>query len=453
MMLPLPLWEGLGGRGSRGLDPSHQSPPKRAVFLFRPRLAALLIIFPVAFLPVILPAAPPPAPQPTRQQVEEAERTRAAEQAAQQKAAARASAAGADVQRLAEQRVVAATKLRQTEAATETAATRMDDLQHQRRDAAGRLAARAEAMQPLLPVIERLSLYPAETLLAVPAAPEETVRGVIVLQGLARQLQQESADLRRAQAALDAATAAVQAETPKLAAAEAAQRQQAVALDQQIAMAQADRHAAEADAQAAASRAADLAARAETLRAMLTALDAQRRAEAATARDEAARALREKRVAEAAAAHQREAALSHPAGGGTLAAVAAPKGQLTAPVGGTIFRSWGDPTDAGPATGISYHAAPAARVVSPCTGRVEFAAPFRSYGLLMILDCGGGYHAVLAGFERLDVKVGQDVRPGEPVGVMPGWEPGAGASRPSLYVELRHDGQPVNPAPWLRATS
>ncbi len=384
--------------------------------------------------------------------MEEAERARAAEQAAQQQAAARAAAAAAEAQHLAEQRVAAAAKLRQAEASTEAAASRMDDLQRQRGEAAGNLAAQAAAMQPLLPVIERLSLYPAETLLAVPAAPEDTLRGVIVLQGLARQLQQESAALRRAQAALDAATAAVQAETPKLAAAEAAQKQEADALDQQIASAQADRQAAQADADAAASRAADQAARAETLRAMLVALDAQRRAEAASAREAAARATRDKHGAEAEAAHEREVALGRPFGGGTLGSAAAPRGQLTAPVAGSVYRSWGDSTDAGPATGISYHAAPAARVVSPCAGRVEFAAPFRSYGLLMILDCGGGYHAVLAGLDRLDAKVGQDVRAGEPVGVMPGWEPGTG-SRPSLYVELRHDGQPVNPAPWLKAAS
>jgi len=42
---------------------------------------------------------------------------------------------------------------------------------------------------------------------------------------------------------------------------------------------------------------------------------------------------------------------------------------------------------------------------------------------------------------------------GEPVGVMPNWEPGAAAQRPALYVELRHDGTPVNPAPWLRSSS
>ena len=119
---------------------------------------------------------------------------------------------------------------------------------------------------------------------------------------------------------------------------------------------------------------------------------------------------------------------------------------------GTIVRAWGDATEGGPATGISYRAPPAARVVAACAGRVAFASPFRSYGLLLIVDCGGGYHAVLAGFERLDVKVGQAVAAGEPVGVMPGWEPGASGNRPALYVELRRDGQPVNPAPWLKAS-
>jgi murein hydrolase activator len=441
LSLPLPVRKGVEGRGLRHIAPSFR-PSSKTV---GERLFLFLILLTLA--------AAPSKEQATRLQMEAAERARAAEQAAQQQASARAAAAAAEEQRLADQRIAAAAKLRQAEAATEAAATRMDDLQHQRQDAAAELNARAVAMQPLLPVIERLSLYPAETLLAVPATPEDTLRGVLVLQGLARQLQEESAALRRAQADLDTATAAVQAETPKLAAAEATQQQEDAALDKQITAAQADRQAAEADANAAAARAADQAARAETLRTMLVTLDDRRRAEAATARAEAARAIRERHTAEAEAARASEAALSRPAASGTLAVAAAPRGQLIAPVAGTVFRSWGDPTEGGPATGISYRAAPAARVVSPCTGRVVFAAPFRSYGLLMILDCGGGYDAVLAGFDRLDAKIGQDVRPGEPVGVMPGWEPGAGSSRPSLYIELRHDGQPVNPAPWLKSTS
>ncbi|MBC7802114.1 MAG: peptidoglycan DD-metalloendopeptidase family protein, partial [Gemmatimonadaceae bacterium] len=106
---------------------------------------------------------------------------------------------------------------------------------------------------------------------------------------------------------------------------------------------------------------------------------------------------------------------------------------------------------AGPSTGVSYRAPPLARVVAPCGGRVVFAGPFRSFGVLLIVDCGGGLHFVLAGLDRLDVGVGTAVAAGEPVGVMPGWDPQSGVQRPALYVELRRDGQPVNPAPFLRS--
>ena len=431
-LLPLCLQEGDGSRGRR----THH---RRGVC--GPLLLPLLLL---------AAASPPPNEATTRQQLEQAEHARAAELGAQKAATAKAAAAAAESQRLSAARDAALDRLRQAEAATSQAADRMDQLESRRKQAAARLAKRAEAMQPLLPLIERLSLYPAETLLAVPANAEDRLRGVLVLQGLARQLQQEAVALRRDQKALDEASSAVQAELPKLQSARAAQEAAAQDLDARLAASEAARQAAEGDAEAAAKRAADQAAKAETLRAMLATLEAQRRAEENRAREEAARAAKQKHVAEAEAARRREAALAHPTGPGTLAGSAHAQGQLTAPVAGTVFRAWGDPTEAGPATGVSYHAAPAARVVAPCSGRVVFADPFRSYGLLLIVDCGGGYHAVLAGFDHLDTQAGQPVQAGQPIGVMPNWEPGSG-NRPSLYVELRHDGQPINPAPWLKA--
>jgi septal ring factor EnvC (AmiA/AmiB activator) len=410
---------------------------------------------PLALLALIAVAAHPGRPSNedvTRQQLDQVERARAAEQAAQQEAAARAAAAQAEAQRLAADQVAAAARLRQAEDATAKAASRMDDLAAQRRAAKASLDARAETMQPLLPLIERLSLFPAETLLAVPGRPEDTLRGVLVLRGLAGELGQEAVALRREQARLAAATQALQDEATHLAAAEAKQQAEAAGLDRQIAAAESTQQQAEDEAAAAAQRAANEAGRADTLRGVLNELEAQRKAEAARSQKEAERADRQKRAAEAAAARQRQAELQHPTGAGTIASAAQPHGQLVAPVAGTIFRSWGDPTDGGPATGVSYHAPPAARVVSLCSGRVDFAAPFRSYGLLLIVDCGGGYHAVLAGFEKLDVRVGQSIAAGEPVGVMPTWQPGAGGDKPALYVELRHGEQPVNPAPWLSAS-
>jgi septal ring factor EnvC (AmiA/AmiB activator) len=134
--------------------------------------------------------------------------------------------------------------------------------------------------------------------------------------------------------------------------------------------------------------------------------------------------------------------------------MAVARGQLTAPVAGSVVRPYGSDTDAGPASGVVYQAPPNARVVSPCGGRVVFAGPFRSFGLLTIVDCGTGYHFVMSGLDRLDAQVGQNVQPGEPMGAMPGWDPqNPGTAPPTLYLELRKDGVPVDPAPFLRAHS
>ena len=393
-------------------------------------------LFPlVALTAVAAQSAHPTKEDAARREMEQAEKARAAEQSAERNAAARAAAAAAESGRLTEDRIAAATKLRQAEIATADAATRMDGLAAQRRQAEASLSARADAMQPLLPLIERLSMFPAETLLAVPAPAEDTLRGVLVLRGLTAQFGQEAAALRHEQVRLAAATAALNAQARQLAAAEAKQQSEAAALDEKLTAVEVLRRQAQGLAAAAAQRAADEASRAATLRGVLAELEARRRLDQERA---AVNRARHKPVEPAAAS-------------GAAASIVQPRGHFIVPVVGTVIHAWGDATEGGPANGISYQPPPAARVVAPCTGRSVFAAPFRSYGLLLILDCGGGYHAVLAGFDRLDIRVGQDVAAGEPVGVMPNWQPGTSGNRPALYVELRRDGQPVNPAPWLKA--
>jgi septal ring factor EnvC (AmiA/AmiB activator) len=414
------------------------------------RFAPLALL--IALVPAVVLAASPREEE-ARRGLRDAERLNNEQLAVRKDAANRAARAAAEVLRLAQVRVEAAAKLRLAEGATADVAAKIDALAARRRQAEQRVQARATAMQPLLPLIERLSLYPAETLLAVPAPPEEALRGVVVLQGLSRQMEIETEALRRDQAEADAAAEALRQEAPRLIEAEAAQKREADALDQEIASAHAEQAAAEAQAKQAASQAASAAANMDTLRSALTALDAQRRADEAKAREDAARAERQKNATEVQAARAREAVAAHPAGAGTIPSGSGPHGQLQPPVIGIVVKGWGEQTDAGPATGVSYHAPPGAHVISPCGGRVVFAESFRSYGLLLIVDCGGGYHVVLSGFDRLDVKLGQSLVAGEPVGVMPTWEPGSEAHRPALYVELRRDGTPVNPAPWLRSSS
>jgi len=376
-------------------------------------------------------------PAPTQRELRNAEHARAADLAAQRAAAAAAKAAADRQQALADQRVATAAKLRDAEDALAAASTKVADLVRQRADAEKRLAARAAELAPVLPVIERLSLYPAETLLAVPMPPEQAVRGVLVLSGLTHTLERDAAALRAEQANVTRLQAEVNAALPGLAQAQAEQAQLAQSLDAQIAEAARDRQTAEDAATEAERRAATDAARADSIRAAIARIEAERRA--------AETAARAKQAAES----QRQEALAQPPPG-----IAGAHGQLTAPVAGSIVRAFGDRTDAGPASGVSYQAPSNARVIAPCRGQVEFSGPFRSFGLLMILNCGGGYHFVLSGLARLDAQVGQTVRAGEPVGVMPGWDPqNPAANRPTLYMELRKDGVPVNPAPFLRARS
>jgi septal ring factor EnvC (AmiA/AmiB activator) len=128
------------------------------------------------------------------------------------------------------------------------------------------------------------------------------------------------------------------------------------------------------------------------------------------------------------------------------------------PVAGRVVSAFGSSGDAGPAAGATIAALAGARVVSPCAGAVAFAQRFRSYGLLVIVDCGGARHVVLSGLARVQVRAGQTVRAGQPIGAMPeagtpaaaGAPAGAGVlARPRLYVELRQAGEAVNPAPLL----
>jgi septal ring factor EnvC (AmiA/AmiB activator) len=114
-----------------------------------------------------------------------------------------------------------------------------------------------------------------------------------------------------------------------------------------------------------------------------------------------------------------------------------------------LVENFGDPTIAGPAQGVTYQAAPGARVVAPCGGPVLFADHFRSYGLLVIVGCGGDVDFALSGMSRLDVSSGQLVARGQPVGEMQDFDAKNPTTQPHLYVELLQNGAPADPTSWL----
>ena len=150
-------------------------------------------------------------------------------------------------------------------------------------------------------------------------------------------------------------------------------------------------------------------------------------------------------------------ALKDPARKSPAIAFASAKGLFALPVNGVKIRDFGGSDGAGGVErGISLATRPGAQVTTPCDGWVVYAGPFRSYGQLLILNAGGGYHVLIAGMERISVNIGQFVLTGEPVAVMGTTSQVASilatnASQPVLYVEFRKDGSPIDPGPWWAA--
>ncbi|TYO66434.1 peptidoglycan DD-metalloendopeptidase family protein [Bradyrhizobium hipponense] len=138
-------------------------------------------------------------------------------------------------------------------------------------------------------------------------------------------------------------------------------------------------------------------------------------------------------------------------------AFASAKGLLPLPVNGNKIRDFGGSDGVGGVQkGISLASRSGAQVTTPCDGWVVYAGPFRSYGQLLILNAGGGYHVLIAGMERISVNIGQFVLTGEPVATMGSTSQVASilatnASQPVLYVEFRKDGTPIDPGPWWAA--
>jgi septal ring factor EnvC (AmiA/AmiB activator) len=133
------------------------------------------------------------------------------------------------------------------------------------------------------------------------------------------------------------------------------------------------------------------------------------------------------------------------------------KGTLRLPAQGRRVKSFGDADAAGSTLkGISLQTRGEARITAPADGWVVYAGEFRSYGKLLIINAGGGYHVLLAGMSRIDVSLGQFVLSGEPIAVMGNSatpSQGDDSSRPVLYVEFRKDGRPIDPDPWWAEAS
>jgi murein hydrolase activator len=328
----------------------------------------------------------------------------------------------------------------------EASNTRLAGLRDQQGVLRASLAERRDLLAEVLGALQRLGVSPPPAILVRPEDALSSVRSAILLGSVVPELRGETQVLLADLNELAHVSAQIESERERLVAAMREQVVEQQRMDLLLAEKQRLREASEEQIVAESERSRQLADQAGSLNELIDALEAEI--------DIARRAEETRRAQEAAAANRPPAPVPTPE---LFASVPFSnlRGQVVPPVSGAISKRFGgDDGTGGQLMGDMFATHSNAIVTAPSDGSILYAGPFRSYGQLLILNAGDGYHIVLAGLARISVALGQTVVAGEPIGAMSEARIASAAGMdgtnagPELYVEFRKDGSPIDPAPW-----
>jgi len=310
-----------------------------------------------------------------------------------------------------------------------------DDVEAQR----AALATKRKDLGASLAAMQKLSRQPASLVFLQPVSAKQTSQSAALLSGVIPALNEQAASIRSELATLEVFKTKLEKTQDRyrteLASLDASRQD----LEETRQARQEQKRSLSAEAQAEAERIAKLAGEAKTLAGLLQRLREERKKIAG-----APRPIPRPTVPPAHAKQQPALLFSES------------RGLMPLPVRGQIVGDFGKPYQGQKSAGLWIAARPNAQVVAPYDGQVVFADRFRSYGRLLIIEHSEGYHSVVAGLRRADVKVGQYIVAGEPIGVMgrgvrQASAPNNPLGMPVLYLELQRDGRSINPGPWLAA--
>lgn len=403
------------------------------------RRPALVLL---ALLATALPAtaAPPPVADPAAA-LKDAERELEQRRRQQHELEERARQLEEERRWLSGQLVGLADQARRREEELADVAARLTRLGDDERRQTAALDAGRARLAALLAALQRLARMPPEAALLQPAAPADALRAALVLRDMAPALRAEA---ESASAALTRLTALRKQLEDGRRDAQAA-RQDIAAREQQIVQLAARRETlarqTDAERQGTEQRLARLAAQAGDLRQLLERIEQERRT--------AEKKFPEKKESERKSPEAQTAPELQAESRPESRVAALGDGGLRRPAIGRLTARFGQTDQLGAASrGLTIAARPGSVVVAPYSGSIMYAGPFRSFGLILIVDHGNGYHSLLAGLGRIDVGVGRQVAAGEPLGTAPEPDDAAGDGGDGgrdIYFELRAHGRPVDP--------
>ncbi|SOE16771.1 septal ring factor EnvC (AmiA/AmiB activator) [Hoeflea halophila] len=322
------------------------------------------------------------------------------------------------------------------------------------------LVARRSVLAEVLAALQRIGRDPPPALLVNPEDALSSVRSAILLGAVVPEIRAETQALAADLKELTALRQAIASERVSLAAALAENSEEEERLarlaSEKAALHEQSRRRLERERQ----RAEALSVRSSELEAVIATLAGEivslrEAAEAARKAEEE----RQRQLAERLERARAFAAVAVPDKNRIMPAYAFSKltRSLPLPVEGETVRHFG--TDDGTGhmlAGQVLATDKGATVVAPADGWIAYAGPFRSYGQMVIIDTGENHHLVLAGMETIKVAAGSFVVAGEPLAAM-GQTRFAGSAalslaseRPTLYIEIRKNGQPVDPRSWWK---
>jgi murein hydrolase activator len=401
---------------------------------------------PAATTPASATAVAPEAAKGARQEELEkiqAEQKRAADIAAKLKA--ELESIGEDRRKLNAMLIGSAASIREVEERIEATEGRLNGLVGNENTVRRSLASRKAVIGEVLAALQRVGRRPPPALLVSPEDALQSVRTAILLGAVLPDMKVEVDTLVADLAELVKVRSAIAAERDGLGRDLAALSQERTRMTVLVQERQRKQSETEKALEAERGRAVQLGRQADNLKDLIGKIEQEIASSA--------------RAAAAARAGNTLAALNDPGRLSPAIAFASARKSLPFPLNGIRIREFGMPDGlGGTEKGVSLASRAGAQVTAPCDGWVVYAGPFRSYGQLLILNAGGGYHVLLAGMERISVDLGQFVLTGEPVAIMGGGPQSAaavatGSSQPVLYIEFRKDGAPVDPSPWWASDS